>query len=159
MGIIDRITKKKTSTATDVAGDVNAEEKADTKKVTKTSAKAAPKKRAVASKKEVSSDVVAAPTMTGGNSWRVLLTPRVSEKAAFLAAKGTYVFNVPLSANKVEVRKAVESLYKVHVVSVATVRGMGKMVARGRIRGQRSDWKKALVTLKKGEKIDLHQGV
>ena len=86
-------------------------------------------------------------------------SPRVSEKAAMLAAEGTYVFNVPLLTNKIEVRKAVEKYYKVHVVRVNMLRGEGKRVSRGRISGQRSDWKKALVTLKKGEKIELHKGV
>ena len=89
----------------------------------------------------------------------LISSPRVSEKAAMLAAEGTYVFNVPLLTNKIEVRKAVEKHYKVHVVRVNMLRGEGKRVSRGRISGQRSDWKKALVTLKKGEKIELHKGV
>lgn len=131
MGIFDRITKKKAAPKAE-------EKKSTTAEVAKT-------------------DAVAA--TIGGNSWRTLTTPRISEKAAFLASKGTYVFNVPISANKIEIGKAVESLYKVHVESVRTVRGIGKFVARGRIRGQRTNWKKALVTLKKGEKIDLYEGV
>lgn len=99
------------------------------------------------------------PSVSGGRSSFLLVTPRVSEKAAKLASKGTYVFMVPLSANKVEVRKAVEALYKVQVTAVRTVRGVGKRTVRGRIAGQRMNWKKALVTLKSGQKIELHEGV
>ena len=89
----------------------------------------------------------------------LISSPRVSEKAAMLAAEGTYVFNVPLLTNKIEVRKAVEKQYKVNVIRVNMLRGEGKRVTRGRISGQRSDWKKALVTLKKGQTIELHKGV
>jgi large subunit ribosomal protein L23 len=88
-----------------------------------------------------------------------LIKPHVSEKAAHLAGRGVYVFDVPLSANKLEVRKAVEALYKVNVVQVRTVRGVGKMVQRGRIAGQRNNWKKALVELKKGQTLNLVAGV
>ena len=102
---------------------------------------------------------VASPSVSGGRSSFLLVTPRVSEKAAGLASKGTYVFMIPLSANKVEVRKAIEALYGVHVMAVRTVRGVGKRSMRGRIAGQRANWKKALVTLKSGEKIELHEGV
>lgn len=98
-------------------------------------------------------------SVAGGASPRLLLAPRVSEKAAALASRGVYVFNVPVWANKVEVRKAVEALYKVDVTSVKTARGIGKAVARGRIRGRRQNWKKALVSLKKGQTINLHEGV
>ena len=86
--------------------------------------------------------------------------PRVSEKAAMLASTtGTYVFNVPINTNKLEVRKAVEKQFKVNVTRVNMVRGEGKIVRRGRIPGKRSNWKKALVTLKKGQTIELHKGV
>lgn len=143
MGIFDRLSKKNPAAPTSVAKPKKSTKKADAQ-TTDTVSK---------------EDKVVVPAVAGGNSWRLLLTPRVSEKAALLASKGTYVFNVPLSANKVEIRKAIESLYKVNVDSVRSVRGIGKFVSRGRVRGQRSNWKKALVTLKKGQKLDLHEGV
>lgn len=87
-----------------------------------------------------------------------LNAPHMSEKAARLSSAGTYVFDVPLSAGKVEVRKAVEAVYGVTVVRVNVVRGKGKVVRRGGRSGVRSDWKKALVTLKPGQKIDLYEG-
>ncbi len=89
----------------------------------------------------------------------LLVSPRVSEKAAMLASKGVYVFNVPVSANKVEVKKAVEAKYNVKVDSVNTVRGPGKIVRRGGTAGVRNMWKKALVTLTNGQKIDIYEGV
>jgi large subunit ribosomal protein L23 len=101
--------------------------------------------------------VVAKEFSTKGS--RILYTPRVSEKSAALASKGTYVFNIPLSANKVEIRKAVEGLYKVNVESVRIIRGIGKIMHRGKISGRRVNWKKALVSIKKGQTIDLYAGV
>lgn len=89
----------------------------------------------------------------------VAITPRISEKAAVMSSSGKYVFDVPVTANKVEVRKAVEALYGVKVEDVNTVRNIGKAVQRGRIAGRRNRWKKAVVTLKKGQKIDLFVGV
>jgi large subunit ribosomal protein L23 len=88
-----------------------------------------------------------------------LISPRVSEKAALLASKGTYVFNVPIDANKLTVRKAVETIYQVKVAEVRTVRGEGKTVRRGRAEGRRNRWKKALVTLVKGQSLNLYEGV
>lgn len=89
----------------------------------------------------------------------LILKPHVSEKAAYLADRGIYVFDVPLAANKVEVRKAIEALYKVDVTKVRTERGPGKLVRRGRIQGRRKNWKKALVEVKKGQSINLVEGV
>lgn len=133
---------------------------------TKKKADAAPAKApAKAAKKSVEkAEIVGAGSAPASSSvsqraMLVLSSPRVSEKAAMLAAKGTYVFNVPIAAEKIEIRKAVEAMYKVHVERVNTVRGIGKVVRRGRTEGRRNNWKKALVTLKKGEKIDLYEGV
>ncbi|MCW1891845.1 MAG: 50S ribosomal protein L23 [Candidatus Uhrbacteria bacterium] len=89
----------------------------------------------------------------------VLLKPHVSEKAAMKADKGVYIFDVPVSVNKVEVRKAVEAIYGVKVLAVRTQRGIGKVVRRGRTAGRRNAWKKALVELKPGQTLSLIEGV
>lgn len=131
-----------------------------TKKAEAKTAQAAAKntaKTASVRKEAASSDVQQG--SSGMRSTRALRSPRVTEKSAVLASKGRYVFNVPVSANKTEIRKAVEALYKVNVVAVRTVRGEGKIVRRGRIQGQRSAWKKAIVSLKSGQTIDLYKGV
>ena len=66
-----------------------------------------------------------------------------------------YVFEVLPGANKVQIKEAVEALFKVHVQRVRTMIMPGKFRRFGRGGGQRPDWKKAIVTLPAGEKIDL----
>ena len=84
----------------------------------------------------------------------VLVQPRISEKAGHLAALNKYVFKVGKSANKVEVKKAVEAAYKVKVTQVNMVTNLGKKRNFGRTAGRTSAFKKAIVTLKKGDKIE-----
>ncbi len=98
-------------------------------------------------------------TGAGELAFRLLKTPHVSEKAARHAEAGTYVFDVPVKAEKIAIKKAVEQLYKVSVVSVRTIRRAGKPMNRGRRPGRRADSKQALVTIKKGQIIDLYEGV
>lgn len=90
---------------------------------------------------------------------RVLVRPLVTEKAANLAAAQQYVFVVSRQANKIEVAKAIQDAYGVKPVKVNLMNVPGKAVARGRIRGQRSDWRKAIVTLAKGQSIKVYEGV
>lgn len=87
---------------------------------------------------------------------QILLSLQVTEKATRLAEARKYLFRVHPSANKIEIRKAVQQIFGVRVASVRTQRYVGK---RRRERtphyGFRPDWKRAVVTLKPGEKIDL----
>ena len=83
----------------------------------------------------------------------VLVQPRISEKSGHLAAMNKYVFIVKKGANKVEVKKAVESFYKVKVVQVNVVNNQSKAKNFGKTPGRTSAFKKAIVTLKKGDKI------
>ena len=83
-----------------------------------------------------------------------LLGPRVSEKAGKLAEVGKYVFNIVKRSNKVEIKKAVEKAYKVNVVRVNILNTKGKIRNTGRIAGKTSGFKKAIVTLKQGQKIE-----
>ena len=86
---------------------------------------------------------------------RVILSLVVTEKAERLKAEQSrYTFKVAPTANKIEVRDAVERLFKVHVREVRVMNYMGKMRRMGRFSGRRSDWKKAIVTLKQGERIE-----
>ena len=86
----------------------------------------------------------------------VLVAPILSEKSvAAKDAQNRYTFRVHTSANKVDIKKAVETLFKVKVEKVRTMIFMGKMHKVGRYEGRRSDWKKAVVTVKAGQKIDL----
>ena len=68
-------------------------------------------------------------------------------------------FEVDRRANRIEIKKAVENLFKVNVVSVRTMQVKGKRKQRGRIIGKRRDWKKAVVTLRPGERIEFFEGV
>ena len=86
---------------------------------------------------------------------RVILSLVVTEKAERLKAEQSrYTFKVARTANKIEVRDAVERLFKVHVREVRVMNYLGKMRRMGRFEGRRSDWKKAIVTLKQGERIE-----
>lgn len=87
---------------------------------------------------------------------QVLLSPHVSEKATRVADQSRqFVFKVLPSANKQEVKQAVELVFKVEVASVRVVNVKGKRKSFGKMRGQRSDWKKAYVGLKEGFDINF----
>ena len=93
---------------------------------------------------------------SGGSSVKVatvLLQPRISEKVGRMVSLNKYVFNVKPTANKVEVKKAVESVYKVHVMQVNMIKTQGKTRNFGNRSGRTSNFKKAIVTLKKGDSI------
>ncbi|MFA6433438.1 MAG: 50S ribosomal protein L23 [Elusimicrobiales bacterium] len=86
----------------------------------------------------------------------VLVSPILSEKSVTMKdAQNRYSFRVNAKANKVDIKKAVETMFKVKVDKVRTMIFMGKMHKVGRYEGRRSDWKKAIVTVKAGQKIDL----
>lgn len=88
----------------------------------------------------------------------LLLKPIITEKTTMLMSDGKYTFKVPLHANKIEIRKAVESVFNVKVKSVATIRVLGKVKRMGKFKGKRSDYKKAVVTLQEGETIEFFEG-
>jgi large subunit ribosomal protein L23 len=89
----------------------------------------------------------------------VIQAPLISEKGTQLTENANQVlFKVRPDANKIEVKQAVETLFKVKVVQVRMARYLGKVRRIGRNMGRRSDWKKAYVTLKDGDKIDFFGG-
>ena len=89
----------------------------------------------------------------------IIRAPLVSEKGTLLAESTNQVlFKVQPEANKIEVKKAVEALFKVKVVQVRMARYLGKVRRVGRNLGRRPDWKKAYVTLREGDKIDFFGG-
>ena len=90
---------------------------------------------------------------------QVLLAPQISEKATFVADKNEQVvFRVAPGATKLEVKAAVELLFKVSVASVQMANVKGKSKRSGRSAGRRSDWKKAFVCLKPGQEINFVDG-
>ena len=89
----------------------------------------------------------------------VLVGPLVTEKTTLLSENGQIAFRVRLDATKAEIRKAIENLFDVKVISVNTLRVKGKTkLFRGR-RGRRSDYKKAIVTLAEGQNVDFLAGL
>ncbi len=89
----------------------------------------------------------------------VLLRPYITEKTTAMMAENKYTFVVPLTANKIEIRQAVEQIFKVKVLDVNTIRVMGKTKRMGRNIGKRPDFKKAIVKLAPGERIEFFEGV
>ncbi len=90
---------------------------------------------------------------------RIIRKPLVTEKSTQLKdSSNQYAFEVDRKANKVEIQSAVERLFKVKVVDVRTLNVLGKMKRLGRKYGKRPDWKKAIVTLKEGDRIDFFEG-
>ncbi len=90
----------------------------------------------------------------------IVLQPLLTEKGTRLKEEANqYLFQVATRANKVEIKRAIEELFKVTVVDVHTIRGEGKVKRLGRFKGRQPSWKKAIATLKAGDSIDLYEGV
>ena len=84
----------------------------------------------------------------------VIRRPLITEKTTVIRDDGrTLVFQVAMGANKIDIKRAVEQLFGSKVRSVRTSRAHGKVKRQGRFEGRRSDWKKAYVTLREGEKM------
>jgi large subunit ribosomal protein L23 len=88
---------------------------------------------------------------------QIVLTPKISEKAIALAERGIYVFEVPISTNKIEVTKAVEAAFKVNVTDVNIVITKGKVKRFKNHVGRQKDVKKAMVKVKAGQSIALFE--
>ncbi|MCB5266322.1 MAG: 50S ribosomal protein L23 [Candidatus Cloacimonetes bacterium] len=84
----------------------------------------------------------------------IVIAPIITEKSSGqMAATNTYSFKVSINANKIEIAKAIEQVFAVKVLGVNTIRMMGKPKRLGKYNGKRPDWKKAIVTLREGDRI------
>lgn len=92
---------------------------------------------------------------TLGELVNVIARPHITEKAAILAEKGTYVFEVSKNTNKIEIAKAIKALYKVTPTRVNIINLPDTRVFVRNRKGVKSGLRKALVTLKKGDKIEI----
>ena len=89
----------------------------------------------------------------------VIRRPIITEKTTVIREDGgTLVFQVAMDANKIDVRRAVETLFGSKVASVRTSIAHGKMKRQGKYVGRRSDWKKAYVTVAEGQSLDFYTG-
>jgi large subunit ribosomal protein L23 len=94
------------------------------------------------------------------NQYDIVLRPLNTEKTNMQHEDFNKVFfEVDKTSNRIEIKKAIESIFKVKVSAVNTVQIKGKKKQRGKISGKRRDWKKAIVTLMPGERIDFFEGV
>ena len=89
----------------------------------------------------------------------VLLRPIITEKTSQMMQDNKYTFKVALTANKIEIRQAVEQIFKVKVLSVNTMRVLGKIKRMGKHAGKRPDYKKAIVKLAPGQTLEFFEGV
>ena len=89
----------------------------------------------------------------------IIVKPIVSERSVAQMEENKYTFKTDKRANKIEIKKAVEEIFKVKVVDVKTMIVKGKVKRMGRYQGKRPDWKKAIVTLKAGDKIEVFEGL
>lgn len=84
----------------------------------------------------------------------IVIAPIITEKSSSqVAENNTYSFKVSINANKIEIAKAIEHIFAVKVLAVNTIRMAGKPKRLGRYSGKRPDWKKAIVTLRAGDRI------
>ena len=89
----------------------------------------------------------------------IIIKPVVIEKSVDLMQENKYCFKVAKDANKIEIKNAIEEIFKVTVVNVNTVNVHGKMKRMGRTQGMTSSWKKAVVTLREGDSIEVFEGL
>jgi len=89
----------------------------------------------------------------------VILSPVITEKTTILSENNQVVFEVPVTATKPEIKNAIETLFNVSVTAVNTIKVKGKTKRFRGIPGRRNDIKKAIVTLKSGDEIDIATGL
>jgi len=93
-------------------------------------------------------------------SHEVIIRPLITEKTSIQKELNNQLsFEVDRRANRIEIKQAIESIFNVRVAAVKTMQIKGKTKQRGRIIGKRRDWKKAIVKLFPGERIDFFEGV
>ena len=121
--------------------------------------KRAPIERPIEKQKEIKEEMVAVPKREKkkvvGEAYRILKTPHVTEKAVDLAEKNQYVFKVWPRVNKTEIGKAIEDIYGVDVLSVRIIKVPRKQRRLGKVQGWRKGYKKAIVKIKEGQKIEI----
>ncbi len=93
------------------------------------------------------------------NAHQIIIRPLITEKNTNLMALNKYSFEVNGSANKLQIKQAIEEVFSVTVTAVHTMNVRGKLRRRGNRYGYSADWKKAIVTLAEGNRIELFEGV
>jgi len=94
-----------------------------------------------------------------GNAYRVIMKPLITEKGSYLGINNQYLFEVAPKTNKTEVKKAIYKVYGVTPIKINIMNIAGKSIRYGRTEGSTKHWKKAVVTLPQGQKIDIQEGL
>ncbi|MBW1822172.1 MAG: 50S ribosomal protein L23 [Deltaproteobacteria bacterium] len=90
----------------------------------------------------------------------IIRRPLITEKTSIQKEQSNQItFEVDRGANRIEIKRAIEKIFKVNVAHIRTMQVKGKTKQRGRVIGKRRDWKKAIVTLLPGERIEFFEGV
>ena len=97
--------------------------------------------------------------MVMNNLYNIVIAPIITEKATKISEKNQYVFKVKIDSNKKEIKQAIEKLFKVKVKNIKTIKIKGKSKIFKGTKGRRSDYKKAIICLNKGENLDYSGGV
>jgi large subunit ribosomal protein L23 len=93
------------------------------------------------------------------NQYEIIKRPLITEKTNIQKELHNQLsFEVDRRANRIEIKRAIETIFNVRVAAVRTSQVTGKIKRRGRVLGKRRDWKKAVVTLRPGERIDFFEG-
>jgi len=93
------------------------------------------------------------------NARDIIVKPIITERSVAGIEENKYTFKVAKDANKIDVKRAIEEIFKVKVIDVKTMNVKGKMKRMGKNIGKRPDWKKAIITLKDGDKIEVVEGL
>jgi len=133
----------------------SADKKEDKKELTVAELKAKKEKEVAAS----ATVVKKAKSENTKDAYKVLVKPLVTEKGTYLASENKYLFEVARSANKVEIKKAIQALYGVSAIKVNVILKDGKKIRYGQARGTTKKTKKAIVTLKPDQSIQVYEGV
>jgi large subunit ribosomal protein L23 len=91
------------------------------------------------------------------NHYQIIIRPLITEKNTTLMEQNKYTFEVDRYAEKPQIKAAIETIFNVSVTSVRTINMRGKLRRRGREMGYQKDWKKAIVTLAEGDRIELFE--
>lgn len=154
MGIFDRFKKKKEEVDKKLAKPAKPVE---AEKEIKYESKLTPEGKLikVAKKEKREAKAVKPKKEDTGEAWRVLIKPLYTEKVTGLSVFNQYAFMVAPETNKIEVRKAIKKVYGIDPIKVNIANVKGKEVKYGRTEGRTKKWKKAVVTLAEGQKIEL----
>jgi large subunit ribosomal protein L23 len=107
--------------------------------------------------KKNKNDIINYKNVSYKDAYKILIRPISTEKSTDLTSFNQYVFEVAKNSNKIEVKKAIQAVYNIKPTKVNIIKVKGKNVRHGKTKGKTKDWKKAIITLKQGERIEMFE--